>query len=35
VEGHSEEAYGRESGMFLVLEVGVELIHDVELGVVL
>jgi hypothetical protein len=33
-EGHSEEAYGREIGMFLVLEVGVELIHDVALGVV-
>ena len=33
-EGQSEEAYGREIGMFLVLEVGVELIHDVALGVV-
>ena len=34
-EGHSEEAYEREFGMFLVLEVGVELIHDVVLGEVL
>jgi hypothetical protein len=33
-EGQSEEAYGREIGMFLVLEVGVELIHDAALGVV-
>jgi hypothetical protein len=34
VEGHSEEAYGREFGMFLVLEAGVELNHDVALEVV-
>jgi hypothetical protein len=33
-EGHLEEAYGREFGMFLVLEAGVELIHDVALEVV-